>query len=203
MPKLFLILSFLITPLILFGSQEEKEKLNVEKDIRKCFDIQNDSSRLVCYDMLASSIIKQNSKLESIGKWDLDLKVLPQTGENKVVLALNADIGHGKWNKPVTLYIECINNKKYLYINWKDYVQNSPIQLKIDNKLYNKKRWKILRDGKITKYSGRDEVLINRLKKANKLSATAYTIRSRKIHAIFDISGLNTVYNSVKSLCEK
>ena len=65
------------------------------------------------------------------------------------------------------------------------------------------KRWKILRDGKLTKYSGKHEVLIKRLKKANKLSATATTINSKKIHAIFDVSALNIIYESIKSLCER
>ena len=196
MQKILLLIIFI------YSLSFSKENINIEQKIKKCFDIQNDSSRLICYDMLASSVIKQNKKLESIGKWNISLKKLPHTNEKKVILSLNADIGHGKWNKPVTLKIECINNKRLLYIDWKDYIQSSPIKLKIDNRFYNRKRWKILRDGKLTKYSGKDEVLIKRLEKANKLSATATTIHSRKIHAIFDVSALNTVYGSIKDLCK-
>ncbi len=200
----FILILFLSICISILANEEKIEKkIDIDQKIKKCFNIQNDSSRLICYDMLASSIIKRNKKLESIGKWNISLKKIPHSDEKKVVLSLDADIGHGKWNKPVTLQIECLNNQKYIYIDWKDYIQNAPIKLKIDNRFYNKKRWKILRDGKLTKYSGKHEVLIKRLKKANKLSATATTINSKKIHAIFDVSALNIIYESIKSLCEK
>jgi len=194
MVKLFYIFLFFLTMIFAGGTK-------IENGLEKCFDIQNDSSRLICYDMLTSSLINKNEKLQSIGKWDVKLQTNSQSGNNVVILNLNADIGHGKWNKPVTLEIRCENNKKLLSINWKNFVQNSSIILKIDNKLYNKKRWRISNNGKITHYSGKSAVLIRKLLNASKLSVKTNIIDSNPITAIFDIAGFRVVYESVKNLC--
>ncbi len=174
----------------------------LEDELLKCYKLSNDSQRLLCYDMIASSLEQKESKLQSIGKWDIKLKVDPITQKKFFLLSLPADIGHGKWNKPVTLHIKYEKDRKVLYINWKNFVQNSPITLKIDGKLYNKKRWKVSKNGKITYYSGKSEVLINKLLKANKLSVKSNIIDSSPTLAIFDISGLKEVYESIQNIWE-
>ncbi len=172
----------------------------IEDELLKCYKLSNDSQRLLCYDLLTSSLEEKKSKLKSIGKWDVKLKVDPITQEKFFLLSLPADIGHGKWNKPVTLHIRYGKKKTVLYINWKNFVQNSPITLKIDGKLYNKKRWRVSKNGKITYYSGKSEILIRKLLKASKLSAKSNIIDSSPSLAIFDVSGLKEVYDSLKNI---
>ncbi len=174
----------------------------LEEELLKCYKVSNDSQRLLCYDMISSSLQQEHSKLKSIGKWDVKLKIDPLSQKKFFLLSLPADIGHGKWNKPVTLHIRCEKNKRILFIDWKNFVQSSPIILKIDNKLYNKKRWKVSKNGKITYYSGKSEVLIKRLLKSRKLSVKSKIIDSSPSLAIFDISGLKDVYDSIQNLCE-
>ena len=185
------------------------DELLTEK-LYSCLKLENNDSRLRCYDDLLNQNKKDNennNSKKSIGKWKEFIDTDPLTDKKIITLTLDANneiMGNFNFesSRP-TLIIRCQNNKTDSYIVWGLYlgVQRQIVTTRIDKERKITRRWAISTDYKAT-FHPQGYKFAKSLLKHKKLVAKTTPYAAAPVTAIFDITGFENASHNLRKQCK-
>lgn len=181
----------------------------VEKDIASCAAREGDLARLTCYDDLAKKYGLDGPQTRRVevsgnGKWDVSISTNPIDDSNTVILALEADSGRSRFDRPIAMIVRCRSNQTDLYITWNDYLgRNGTVLTRIGSDEAVTKEWNLSTDGKATFHPQRGTIgFLKWMMSADRFIAQVTPYSESPITAIFDTTGMENAIRPLRETCE-
>lgn len=177
-----------------------------DKDIAKCAALEGDLSRLECYDNLAKANNLAGKQIEPTpilekGKWEVEISKNPIDDTKTVILALVADSGTSKWNKPIVLLVRCQSKYTELFINWGSYLGDRAVVLsRIGDNQADSYAWNLSSD-KIASFYPKPIPFLKEMMSSNKYVAQLTPYNESPITAIFDTTGMENAIKPLRETC--
>tara|TARA_Y100000782_G_scaffold71835_2_gene77680 strand:- start:30493 stop:31086 length:594 start_codon:yes stop_codon:yes gene_type:complete len=171
------------------------------KDLTDCAVIQNDGSRLQCFDWLVDTRLGFSSPYVGSGKWMASRSVNPLDDTNIVYLRIKSDQGIDKRGRPISLGLRCKSNKTEMFISWNDYLGGDVwITSRVGAAKAKRERWSVSTD-KTAAFKLRPIPTIKRLIKADQYVAEVVPYNDNPLTAIFDVRGLSEAIKPLRKEC--
>ncbi len=185
------------------------------KEIARCAAIPGDLDRLGCFDSLAKKFNLNGpqplpTSVSGTGKWVVSHDKNPVDDSERVVIALEADSGAGRFGESVSFVARCQSKKTEAYINWNSYLGDDSgsvysewkyITTRVGNEPASTEQWDISTDKKATFAPGRVESLLKKMASANKFLAQVTPYGENPTTAIFDTTGMRSALKPLASAC--
>lgn len=179
----------------------------LSQEIALCAAIEGDLARLVCFDKLASTqglnapAAQPFEDLGETGAWFVDSKVNPIDDSPKVTLHLLAKSGTSRRGLPISLLIQCTQNRVEAFIAWDDYLgREAEVLTRIGKKKATTLRWHLSTDSQAS-FHPKPIPFVNELLEANSLVAQITPYNESPTTAVFDTTGLGKAIEPLLKAC--
>ncbi len=169
----------------------------------KASKIQNDSSRLARFDMLAKRatlLAEDSSEEESNGNWLIQTKDNPLDDTKTIFGAIRADQGTNSYGDKPVFVARCKSDDITVFINWGEYLgDDARITYRIGESESQSKNWSVSTDSKSTFIPRNEDDFLKKLQNNDRFVAQVTPYNSNPITAVFNITGVNEVVSQVLS----
>lgn len=193
-----LIFGVLILPLTAYAVEDQ--------EIATCAAIENDLTRLACFDSVASSNSLaprvEQKEVKDAGQWIINTDVDPLNDENIHYAILPASEGESRYRKPISLTVRCSKSNTELYINWNDFLGREAVTaLRVDKDKAATKSWSLSTDKQSAFYPGSPVKILKRIAESSTVVANVTPYNSSPVTAVFDTSGANVAFTDIRKAC--
>ncbi|WP_161492534.1 type VI secretion system-associated protein TagO [Oceanisphaera profunda] len=174
--------------------------------IEQCAVIEEDFSRLECYDQIAkthnlSGQHTDQAQLGGTGQWTVEKKTDPIDDTKTVNIFLIADSGSSRFGKPIMLVARCDSEKTEMFIDWQIYLgSEAKVTLRIGDDDAKKSKWTLSSD----RQKSFNKSPINTLKAmltTDKMVAQITPFNQKPSTAVFNIAGLDEAIKPLREAC--
>jgi hypothetical protein len=200
--KPILVVALLLVASPMAVAQEDE----IKKSLATCAALENESTRLDCYDQLAQAAARvpteapeaPESKFKgTAGKWSVASAINPVDDSRTVVLALVDDADS------LQLIFRCQQGKPEIYVNAAKYLGSDSTQVltRIGDAKAETKRWPVSLNHKAVLYPGDPGTFIKRLLTIERLVVQVNSFSEGPITAVFKLGRLPDVVAPLKEAC--
>ena len=177
-------------------------------DIQTCGKIDDDLSRLACFDALHVRVQGAPSvspPVRGVGLWEVSTGRSQIDDSTSVTALLTASqpVGTGYRQPSPTVVAHCKEGDLDFYTVWDVFVGSGkhPVTMRLDADDARIDTWSVSTDHKATFYSGKVTVLFEALAKAKKLVVRTTPFGESPVMTSFDVSGFANVRPAILKAC--
>ncbi|SIN82745.1 type VI secretion system-associated protein TagO [Vannielia litorea] len=186
---------------------------SAQDSIARCVSIKNEVARLNCYDAAASSfadvdregrpveIPTKPTVADGTGKWNYQSSSDPLTDEAVFTAYVTSD--YPSAGRDPILFVRCKSNSIDAYIAWNEYLSdNTTVTVRFGDDEPETSNWASAVDETATFVpGGRLQAFLTRMMTVDKLTARIQPYREGPVTAVFDLTGMKTVFDPYRDLC--
>lgn len=181
---------------------------DIKKNIAKCASIEDDVSRIACFDDLAEKLGVNKPIIKTTvgsGKWEMRQEQSQIDDSTNICIALVAEnIVHSGYKtvQPV-LYLRCAENKTTVFISWDLFLgsDDTDVLTRFDKQKAITKSWLVSTDHTAIFVRGGDIAFIKEIMKHDKLLVQLTPYGENPIMTTFDIRGLSETIAPLQKAC--
>jgi type VI secretion system protein VasI len=177
-------------------------------DIQTCGKIDDDLSRLACFDALHARVQGAPSvspPVKGVGLWEVSTgrSIIDDSTSVTALLTASQPVGTGYKKSSPTVVARCKEGDLDFYIVWGMFIGSSEHQvtMRLDADDARIDTWSVSTDHKATFYSGKVTVLFEALTKTKKLVVRTTPFGESPVMTSFDISGFANVRPAILKAC--
>jgi type VI secretion system protein VasI len=177
-------------------------------DIQKCGKIDDDLSRLACFDALhvrVQGATSVPSPAKGVGLWVVsgERSKIDDSPTVTALLAASQPIGIGYRQASPTIVARCKEGDIDVYIVWDVFIGtgDQQVTMRLDSDDARVDTWSVSTDHKATFYAGDRNVLLEALTKAKKLVVRTTPFGESPVITTFNISGFANVRPAILKAC--
>ncbi len=170
--------------------------LVAQEQLARCAAIEDDVTRLVCYDRLAQQATAPT------GDWVNRTSTNPVDDTQTVMLALQAEWGGTLIRNRPRLILRCRSSKTEAYINWDNYIADRTlVTYRIGSEEARRKVWPTSTNNTVTFYPDNDVTFIKSLLAVDRFVARVVPHNEGPVTAVFNLAGLEVAVRPLRSVC--
>jgi type VI secretion system protein VasI len=182
---------------------------DIKTDVAKCAAAKPDSSRLVCYDRIATGLkvdAPRTETISGIGKWLGSVETSPIDDSKNAFLSLDAETPVKKRYDTTTptLFLRCKERKLQAYIAYGKFFLGSDstkVLTRLDKRPAQTASWSISTDHTAVFVGGNVLSFIKELSKADNLLVELTPYSESPVMTTFDIRGLAEASKTLQQVC--
>ena len=182
---------------------------DLKTDIAKCAAAKPDSSRLACYDRIATELRVDGPKVEAItgaGKWRVRVETSPIDDSKNAFASLDADNAVQRRYDSVTptLILRCKERKLEGYISYGKFFlgsESTKVLTRFDKRPAQNSFWGISTDHSAVFIGGSVVNFVKELLKSERLLVELTPYSESPVLATFDVRGIGEASNALQQVC--
>lgn len=178
-----------------------------DASFESCAAMQEDTARLLCFDNLAKANgytrnQSQDSSVDGVGDWIVDVEVNPIDDTTTVTLILEATSGTSVYGDPVYFFARCMSGETDVFISWDDYLgREANVLTRVGEEEATTQKWGMSTDQTAT-FHPKPVAFLKDMMSTDRLVAQVTPYNESPVTAIFQISGLSQALEPLREECE-
>lgn len=159
----------------------------------------------LCFNVWAEKDSTSNMTNNSfIGLWKKEKTIDPVDDSTLYRAYINSITDKTKYGKPITLVVECIDNKTFFYIDWQTFIstQEHDVTIRIDKEQAFKKKWIPSTNYIASFYKGSPIKLLKRIINAKKVIAKVEPHAESPLTVTFHVTGAENALMDIRKQCK-
>ena len=191
--------------MLILPSSVNAQSDSLRDGVARCAATSGQLARLACYDRVAESaglIISAETSQSTSSKWIVTKKTNPLDDSTTVNLRNNSTEGQSAFGRPITLVIRCLSNTTELIIVWNNYLgSEAHVLSRVGSNDTKSRRWSLSTDSRATFYPRNSITFLKSLFEVDTFVAQVTPYNESPITAVWDISGLSSAIEPLRSTC--